>query len=82
MIFLSDRYFNVCVGNMYSDPYSQEAGVSQGCILSVTLFSLKINSIVSCLLPDVNCILYVADLAIYYSSRHMPYIERKLQQSL
>ena len=51
-------------------------------ILSVTLFSLKINSIVSCLLPDIKCSLYVDDLAIYYSSSHMPSIERKLQQSL
>ena len=39
--FLSDRYFKVRVGNIYSDPYSQEAGVPQGSILSVTLFSLK-----------------------------------------
>ena len=81
VIFLSDCYFNVCVGNIYSDPYSQEAGVPQGSILSVTLFSLKINSIVSCLFPDIKCSLYV-DLAIYYSSSHIPSIERKLQQSL
>ena len=80
--FLSDRYFKVRVGNTYSDPYSQEAGVPQGSILSVTLFSLKINSIVSCLLPDIKCSLYVDDLAIYYSSSHMPSIERKLQHSL
>ena len=79
--FLSDCYFKVRVGNIYSDPYSQEAGVPQGSILSVTLFSLKINSIVSCLLPDIKCSLYVDDLAIYYSSSHMPSIERKLQQS-
>ena len=52
---LSDRYFNVRVGIIYSDPYSQEAGVPQGSILSVTLFSLKINSIVSCLLPNTKC---------------------------
>ena len=52
--FLSDRYFKVRVGNTYADPYSQEAGVPQGSILSVTFFSLKINSIVSCLLPDIN----------------------------
>ena len=52
--FLSDRYFKVCVGNIYSDLYSQEAGVPQGSILFVTLFSLKINSIVSCLLPDIK----------------------------
>ena len=82
MIFLSDRYFKVRVGNIYSDPYSQEAGVPQGSILSVIVFSLKINSIVSCLLPDIKCSLYVDDLAIYYSSSHMPSIERKLQQSL
>ena len=25
--FLSDRYFKVRIGNIYSDPYSQEAGV-------------------------------------------------------
>ena len=43
--FLSDRYFKVRVGNIYSDPYSQEAGVPQGSILSVTSFSLKINSV-------------------------------------
>ena len=81
--FLSDCYFiNVRVGNTYSDSYSQEAIVPQGSILSVTLFSLKINSIVSCLLPDIKCSLYVDDLAIYYSSSHMPSVERKLQHSL
>ena len=80
--FLSDPYFKVRVGNTYSDPYSQEAGVPQGSILSITLFSLKINSIVSCLLPDIKCSLYVDDLAMYYSSSHMPSIERKLQHSL
>ena len=52
--FLADCYFKVCVGNIYSDPYSQEAGVPEGSILSVTVFSLKINVIVSCLLPGVN----------------------------
>ena len=82
MIFLSDRYFKVRVGNTYSDPYSQEAGVPQGGILSVTLFSLNINSIVSCFWPDIICSLYVDDLAIYFSSSHMPSIERKLQHSL
>ena len=82
VIFLSDRYFKVRAGNSYSDPYSQEAGVPQGSILSVTLFSLKINSIVSCILPDIKCSLYVDDLAIYYSSSHIPSIERKLQHSL
>ena len=38
----------------------------QANILSVTLFSLKMNSIVYCLLPDIICSLYVHYLAIYY----------------
>ena len=68
--------------SIYSDPYSQEAGVPQGSILSVTLFSLKINSIGSCLLPDFKYSIYVDDLAIYYSSSRLSSIESKLQQSL
>ena len=71
--------YSLCI---YSLIYSQEAGVPQGSILSVTLFSLKINSIVSCLLPDIKYSIYVDGLAIYYSSGHMPFIERKLQHSL
>ena len=82
VIFLSDRFLKVCVWNIFSDPYSHEAGVPQGSIHSVTLFSLKIYNIVSCLLPDIQCSLYVDDLAIYSSSSHMPSIERKLQHSL
>ena len=80
--FLSDRVFRVRVGNTLSESFTQEMGVPQGSILSVTLFSLKINSIVSCLHRDVECSLFVDDLAIYYSSRHMASIERKLQQCL
>ena len=79
---LSARYFKVRVRSIYSEPYSQEAGVPQGSIISVTLFSLNINIIVSCLLPDIKCSLYVHDLAIYYSSSHIPSFERKLHQSL
>ena len=49
---------------------------------SVTLFSLKINGIVSCLLPDIKCSIYVDYLEKIYSSINMPSIERKLQESL
>ena len=37
--------FRVCLGSVYSDIHDQEIGVPQGCILSVTLFISKINSI-------------------------------------
>ena len=60
--------------------YVQE-GVPQGSILSVTLFSLKINSIVGCLLRDIDCSLYVDDFLIYYQARHMTNIEQQLRQA-
>ena len=44
--FLTDREFKVKVGSTLSELHNQEQGVPQGSILSVTLFSLKINNIV------------------------------------
>ena len=80
--FLSDRKFAVRVGTRLSDLYSQEEGVPQGSILSVTLFSLKINSIVKCVTPSVECSLYVDDFLICFQSKQMHTIERQLQHSL
>jgi hypothetical protein len=37
--------FNVRVNSTYSDIQEQEMGVPQGSILSVTLFSIQINSL-------------------------------------
>ena len=70
--------FFVRIGGTLSDMYNQEEGVPQGSILSVTLFSLKINSIVGCLLQDIECSLYVDDFIICYRAKHMSTIERKL----
>jgi len=53
--FLRDRKFKVRLGSEYSDSFDQEMGVPQGSLLSVTLFALKINSIVSTLSPSVEC---------------------------
>ena len=44
--FFSDRKFQVRVGGTYSKVCEQEMGVPQVSIFSVTLFCLKINSIV------------------------------------
>ena len=70
------------VSGTYTLILTRRRQVSHGSILSVTIFSLKIYSNVSCLLRDIKFSLYVDDLAIYYRSSHMPSIERKLQQSL
>ena len=65
-----------------SEAHNQEQGVPQGSILSVTLFSLKINNIVKCLNPGVDCSLYVDDFLICYRSKNMNTIERQLQLNL
>ena len=80
--FLKDRSFKVRVGSTFSDSHLQEMGVPQCSILSVTLFSVKINSITQCLKPGVDCSLYVDDFQICYRSSNMSIIERQLQLCL
>ena len=77
--FLSGRSFSVRIGSVLSERYSQEMGVPQGCILSVTLFSIKINNITKCLKQDMNGSLYVDDFLVCYRSSSMNTIERQLQ---
>ena len=66
--FLSDRQSKVRIGSTLSS------------VLSVTLFSIKINNITKCLTPGVDRSLYVDDLLICYRSKYIHAIERKLQQ--
>ena len=80
--FLNERKFRVRVGDTLSNPHEQEMGVSQGSILSVTMFSVKINNFVKSDCPGVECFLYVEDFCICYRSKHMHTIERQLQVRL
>jgi len=80
--FLRDRKFKVRLESEYSDSFDQEMGVPQGSLLSVTLFALKINSIVYTISPGVECSLYVDDFLICYRSKYVHIIERHLQRCL
>ena len=80
--FLADRSFHVRVGSCLSDAYEQEMGVPQGSILSVTLFILKINSIIKCLPAGVRGSLYVDDFLICFCSKSVIAIERQLQRCI
>lgn len=80
--FLNERSFKVRIGSSFSDPFVQEMGVPQGSILSVTLFSVKINDIVNSASSEMNTSLFVDDFSISYSSKYMPSIERQLQLNL
>ena len=58
--FLSDREFNVRVNSAYSDIQN-----SHGSILSVTLFSIKINSLAKVLSENIRGSLYVHLRCLY-----------------
>jgi len=77
--FVKDRQFQVRLGTHLSALFDQEMGVPQGRFLSVTLFALKINSIVTAICPNSECSLYVDDFLICYRSKHIHIIERHLQ---
>ena len=80
--FLSDRKFRVHIGTTLSDIQNQEEGVSQGSILSVTVFNIKINSITNCLNPGIDKYLFVDDFCITSSSKYIHTVERQLQQGI
>lgn len=43
--FLISRIFNVRIGNFLSETFIQNAGVQQGSLLTISLFSIKVKSI-------------------------------------
>src|SRR5687768_555110 len=57
-------------------------GVPQGSVLSVTLFGVKINSIVKCLTPATQGSLFVDNFLACCRSKQMCSVERQLQRTL
>ena len=80
--FLEDRRIRVKIGTTLSSTCAQEEGVPQGSVISCTLFTVAINGVLNSIPEEIRKSLYVDDLCIWYSSRHMPSIERKLQLAL
>lgn len=67
-IVLSDRSFRVRLANIF---ICHEEGVPPGTMLSVTHFTIQINSIASCLASDMEASLFIDDFYISYRSKHM-----------
>ena len=80
--FLQHRKFQVKIGSTLSDAKTQEEGVPQGSVLSVTLFALAINGISKVIPDDVMHTLFVDDLSLSFASSRMPVAERKLQLTI
>jgi ribonuclease HI len=80
--FLEERVFRVRVHNFLSSSRTQENGVPQGCILSVTLFAIAINNIEECIKPPVIGSLFVDDLAVFCRSSTLHSATRQIQMTL
>ena len=80
--FLKSRLFKVRVGSTFSDSVDQEMGVPQGAILSVTLFSIKINSLAQVLNDHIDGSFFVDNFSISCRSCNMATVERQLQMCL
>lgn len=80
--FLSERFYRYRVGNTLSNRFTQENGVPQGSVLSVTLFAIAINGITSTVRAPVKSSLFVDDFAIFCSSSSLVGLARQLQLTL
>ena len=80
--FLADRVFRVRLGNHLSGFYTQNNGVPQGSVLSVTLFAIAINDVTECVRTPVMGSLFVDDLAIFCRSSTLASASRVIQLTL
>lgn len=80
--YLSNRTFHVRVGNVLSQSFVQETGVSQGGVLSCTLFIIKINSSHLCIPRNMFYCTYVDDIQIGFKSCNLAICERQIQLCL
>ena len=80
--FLSDRFLKVRVGSEFSSLYRQEEGLPQGSVLSVTLFSIAINSLMEHVPPGVQSSLFADDFVVYCSGYSAVDVCQKIQVAI
>lgn len=75
-------HFQVWLGTTLSASFIQENDLPQGCILSVTLFLVKISSLSQVIPASVTQSLYVDDVQISFAACNMPICEHQLELSI
>lgn len=80
--FLQERKFQVRVGHQYSQVFSQEMGVPQGSVLSVTLFLIAINTVIREVKSQVGISIYVDDMRFSIPTARLACGIRRMQRCL
>lgn len=80
--YLSNRSFQVLIGNQRSKIVREETGVPQGSVIAVTLFLIAINGVFECLPKGVFIFLYADDIVIVVAGKKPKLIHRKLQAAV
>lgn len=77
--FLKDRRFEVNINNTSSGEFTQENGVPQGSVLSVTMFLIAINSLAEFLDNKCKYLLFADDLVIFASGKNVNSLKQSIQ---
>ena len=80
--FLDDRSFRVRIQGSLSSRFMLENGVPQGSTISVTLFLIAINDLISTVIAPLGKCLYVDDLIIFMSGYSIQTINWKIQSGV
>lgn len=80
--FLKLRKIKVRTNNILSEYETLDNGVPQGSIISVTLFTIAINDIISVIDPPIVASLYADDLTIYYKGKNPTNTQYILQECI
>ena len=80
--FLEDRKFKIQIGNHLSQEKQLIQGLPQGAVESCDLFKIAINDILKEIPVDIKGSLYVDDLFIYCEGKHLPSMERRMQNAI
>ncbi len=80
--FLFHCSFRVQISSSISSSFTQYEGVPQGSVLSITLFLIAVNGIVSTPPLGVRSSLCVDDLAIYSSGPSLPALHTLIQSAI
>ena len=80
--YIHNRKAKVCLKGKYSRTASFKQGVSQGGVLSPSLFLIFLNDLISTTSPNVKAVQYADDLALICSEDSLILAQKRLQTTL